>query len=61
MPKEANFERAKDYLASRIQRKDAVIYVAESPPNSGKLLAFAQLYPLLDSLKLGNKWLLNDL
>ena len=57
----ADQQRAKEYLVQRFQRKDSHIYVAEMPSKGNKLVGFVQLYPLLDSLKLGNLWLLNDL
>jgi len=45
-------------MTQRFARKDSTIFVAEV---EGKIIGFVQLYPLLDSLKLGNLWLLNDL
>ena len=53
-PKEANA-----FLTQRFARGDSTIFVAAD--GAGKLIGFVQLYPLLDSLKLGNLWLLNDL
>lgn len=55
---EPNYDGTKSFMTQRSARKDSTIYVAEL---EGKLIGFAQLYPLLDSLKLGNLWLLNDL
>ncbi len=49
---------AKAFLSQRFERGDSTIFVAAE---EGKLIGFVQLYPLLDSLKLGNLWLLNDL
>lgn len=53
-----NAEAAKKFLDLRLRKKDSTIFVAVL---DGKLVGFVQLYPLLDSLKLGNLWLLNDL
>lgn len=46
-------------MTQRLARGDSTIFVADG--GEGKLIGFVQLYPLLDSLKLGNMWLLNDL
>lgn len=54
-------DRVREYLGTRLKRKDSVIYIAEMPAKGDLLVGFVQLYPLLDSLRLGNIWLLNDL
>ena len=52
-------EGAKAFLTQRFARADSTMFVAAD--GTSKLIGFVQLYPLLDSLKLGNLWLLNDL
>ena len=55
---ELNAELARKFIEQRLSRGDSIIYVALL---GDKIVGFVQLYPLLDSLKLGNLWLLNDL
>ena len=57
-PQELNEERTKAFLEQRFKNKDSTIFVATQ---GDVIVGFVQLYPLLDSLKLGNCWLLNDL
>ena len=56
---ELNEERTKAFLEQRFKNKDSTIFVATQ--GDAGIVGFVQLYPLLDSLKLGNCWLLNDL
>ena len=57
--KEADIERAKDFLAERISSNDSEIFVAEN--TESQLVGFVQLYPLFSSTRMEKLWLLNDL
>ena len=57
--KEADIERAKDFLVERISSNDSEIFVAEN--TESQLIGFVQLYPLFSSTRMEKLWLLNDL
>jgi len=57
--KEADIDRAKDFLAERISSNDSEIFVAEN--TESQLVGFVQLYPLFSSTRMEKLWLLNDL
>ena len=47
-----------DFLTERLQKQDAVIYIAK---NETAIIGFVQLYPLFSSVQLKRMWQLNDL
>ena len=49
---------ARRYLAQRLRRGEAVVFLAELGRSS---VGFVQLYPGFSSLSLGRAWVLNDL
>lgn len=57
--REPDLARARDFIALRIEHKDARLFVAEAA--DGTLCGFAQAYPSLSSLALGPIWVLNDI
>ena len=57
--KTSDINGAKEFLVSRIEQQDSVIYVSESA--DGNLNGFVQLYPLFSSTRMQKLWLLNDL
>ncbi|WP_148713892.1 GNAT family N-acetyltransferase [Chitinolyticbacter meiyuanensis] len=57
--REPDLARARDFIALRIEHKDARLFVAEAA--DGALCGFAQAYPSLSSLALGPIWVLNDI
>jgi GNAT superfamily N-acetyltransferase len=54
-----DMQRARDFIAQRINRNDAEIFIAEM--EHGHLAGFVQLYPLFSSVRTKRLWLLNDL
>lgn len=59
---ENNTELATDFIKSRIEQEESVIFVAETTNNHEKhLVGFVQLYPLFSSTSMKKLWLLNDL
>jgi GNAT superfamily N-acetyltransferase len=48
----------RSFLSERISENESEIYVSEI---AGKLVGFAQLYPLFSSTRMKRLWLLNDL
>lgn len=52
-------ERARRFIAERLERADSVIFLAWSP--DGQPAGFTQLYPLFSSVSTAPIWLLNDL
>lgn len=57
--KASDISGAKDFLATRMQNNESVIYISEA--SDGKLTGFVQLYPLFSSTRMNKLWLLNDL
>ena len=51
-------QAAREFLGSRLQEKDSVIFLAMDGP---KAIGFAQLYPSFSSLWMRRIWVLNDL
>lgn len=49
---------ASQFIASRLQNNDSVIFVAE---DNDQLLGFTQLYPSFSSVSMQRLWVLNDL
>jgi len=56
--KPARRAAARRYLAQRLRRGEAVVFLAELGRSS---VGFVQLYPGFSSLSLGRAWVLNDL
>ncbi|MBZ9557863.1 MULTISPECIES: GNAT family N-acetyltransferase [unclassified Modicisalibacter] len=54
-----DIDAARDFLIQRLGLGDAHLRVAESA--TGRLVGFVQLYPLLSTVGLAPRWLLNDL
>ncbi|PKA17443.1 GNAT family N-acetyltransferase [Leptospira haakeii] len=54
----SNLAGAKKFLEDRLLHKDSVLIVAE---DGGRLLGFAQLYPIFSSLSMRRDYILNDL
>jgi ribosomal protein S18 acetylase RimI-like enzyme len=52
---------AREYIAQRLQNKDAVIFLALREPGSEEGLGFVQLYPSLASIPMKPIWILYDL
>lgn len=50
---------SKNFIAERIEKQDSTIFTAIA--NTGKLIGFAQLYPIFSSLSAEKAWILNDL
>ena len=57
--KESNLSGAIDFLTSRLQNKESVIFISEHDDNT--ILGFTQLYPIFSSTRMKRMWLLNDL
>jgi ribosomal protein S18 acetylase RimI-like enzyme len=53
-----NEEAARRFLFARLSKGESVVYFARE---SGKAVAFLQLYPVFSSVKLTRQWILNDL
>lgn len=56
---ESHPERAREFLAQRIQNLESVIFVAIE--DHGKGVGFTQLYPCFSSVSAAKIWILNDL
>ena len=56
--KKFDLEVAKEFLRSRIEKKDSKIFVCDF---NNELSGFVQLYPLFSSTRVSKYWLLNDL
>jgi GNAT superfamily N-acetyltransferase len=54
----ADASASKKFLLERIQKKESIIFIAES---EDKIVGFTQIYPLFSSLSMKRLWLLNDL
>ena len=52
---------AREYIAQRLENKDAVIFLALREPGSAEGLGFVQLYPSLASIPMRPIWILYDL
>ena len=52
-------DRARDWLAERMQRNESVVLVAED--DNGAAVGFTQLYPMFSSVRTARTWILNDL
>ena len=50
---------ASAFLRDRLERAESVVFVARN--DAGRIIAFAQLYPLFCSVALKRQWLLYDL
>lgn len=57
--KKPDIEKAKSFIAERLELKDSVIFLAET--DEKKIAGFVQLYPLFSSTRMQRLWLLNDL
>ena len=57
--KKSDIPGARKFLKERIEKEDAVIFVAQV--EEGSLAGFTQLYPLYSSTRMKKLWLLNDL
>ena len=55
---ESKTEELQNFIESRINNRDSVIFVAEE---NNKLVGYAQLYPSFSTIKLSDIWILNDL
>ncbi len=55
---ESKTEEVQNFIESRINNRDSVIFVAEE---NNKLVGYAQLYPSFSTIKLSDIWILNDL
>lgn len=55
---ESNAMAAKDFLKSRFNHGESVIFIAE---NSGSVIGFTQLYPSFSSVSMRRIFVLNDL
>lgn len=55
----SDIKNCKKFLASRINNKESVIYIAKN--QDLELIRFTQLYPIFSSTRLKKAWLLNDL
>lgn len=59
---ENNTERATDFIQSRMEQEESVIFIAEvTSEGDTKIVGFVQLYPLFSSTSMKKLWLLNDL
>ena len=56
--KKSDLKVAKEFLRSRIEKKDSKIFVCDF---NNELSGFVQLYPLFSSTRVSKYWLLNDL
>ena len=56
--KESDLSAAENFIRTRLEKEDAVIYVAES---GDQLVGFTQLYPSFSSTRMQRMWILNDL
>nr|WP_298376804.1 GNAT family N-acetyltransferase [uncultured Halomonas sp.] len=52
-------QRTRDFLQARLERSDSVILLAVD--EQGRPLGFTQLFPTLNTVRLGTRWILNDL
>ncbi|MGC3874072.1 N-acetyltransferase family protein [Halomonas sp. GXIMD04776] len=52
-------EQARDFLRVRFERRDSVILLAVDEQN--RLLGFTQLFPTPNTVRFGERWILNDL
>lgn len=57
--KAADFDSASNFLKSRIENEESVIFLAIG--ENGECCGFTQLYPLFSSTRMKRLWLLNDL
>ena len=55
---DTDVEKAKQYLAERMEFKESVIFLAL---HNDKPLGFTQLYPMFSSVSMRRSWTLNDL
>ena len=53
--KESDLSAAENFIRARLEKEDAVIYVAES---SDQLVGFTQLYPSFSSTRMQRMWIL---
>ena len=58
---ESHVEGARNFLKSRLEREEAVIFMAFSEENSEQGLGFMLLYPHFSSVSIKHTWILNDL
>ena len=56
--KSPDLAKAADFIKSRLENKDSVIFVASE---AGRLMGFVQLYPAFSSTVMQKMWILNDL
>ena len=54
-----DFNLGRKFLAERLSIQDSTLFVATT--QAGKLIGFAQLYPIFSSLSAKKAWILNDL
>lgn len=52
-------QQTRDFLHSRFERGDSVILLAVDEQD--RALGFTQLFPTLNTVRLGTRWILNDL
>ncbi len=56
----SDLDAARQFIGDRLRNEDSVIFVANLS-DSGKLVAFTQLYPTFSSVRMQRVWTLNDL
>jgi ribosomal protein S18 acetylase RimI-like enzyme len=56
----SDIDGAREFLASRLKKKDSVIYIAFGESDNDAL-GFVQLYPSFSSVSMKSIWILNDL
>lgn len=58
--KPSDTQGAKHFLSERLNKKDAIAYIAIDP-DADQYVGFTLLYPLFSSTRMKRMWLLNDL
>jgi ribosomal protein S18 acetylase RimI-like enzyme len=58
---ENNIALATNFIQTRIEQQESVIFIAEDSMQGNTVIGFVQLYPLFSSTGLKKLWLLNDL
>jgi ribosomal protein S18 acetylase RimI-like enzyme len=59
--KKSNFEKHKSFLKERIEKNEAIIFMAFDDKNKDKAIGFALIYPTFSSILLSKILILNDL
>jgi len=58
---ESDVNGARVFLKNRLEREEAVVFMAFSEENSEQALGFMLLYPHFSSVSIRHTWILNDL